>query len=87
MNEERGRKVRSDKKRTIAAPLEENIYELVAQISYICDRPLKDIGELLCREGIKSTKLIDTIKGKFRRDFFTRRIGCTLEISIGLPIK
>lgn len=70
MNEERGRKVRSDKKRTIAAPLEENIYELVAQIGYICDRPLKDIGEVLCREGVKSTKLIDSIKEKFRRDYF-----------------
>lgn len=69
MSDERERKIRSDKKRTIAAPINENIYEHVAQISYICDRPLKDIGEVLCREGIQSIKLIDTIKGRFRRNY------------------
>lgn len=63
------RKERVDKKRPIAPYIGAAAYEQVARIGYVCDLPLKAIGELLARESLKSKELIDVIKLKFRRDY------------------
>lgn len=62
------RKARSDKKKAIAAPLDRNTIEQIAHISYVCDLPAKSIAEIICREGIRSTKVLQEIRGHFRRD-------------------
>ncbi|MGC6585133.1 hypothetical protein ACPV3A_09210 [Paenibacillus sp. Dod16] len=63
------RKERCDKKRPVAPYISAAAYELVARISYVCDLPLKTVGEMLAREGLKSKELLDVIKLNFRRDF------------------
>jgi hypothetical protein len=67
MKEGRVRKVRSDKKRAIAPSLDVDTYELISHLSYVCDLPLKTVGELLSREAFNSYKILDEIKVHFRR--------------------
>ncbi|MEK4983591.1 hypothetical protein [Bacillus sp. FSL K6-6540] len=66
--EQGNRKVRSDKKRAIAPQIHLSTYEQIARIGYICDIPLKTVGELLCREGYGSYKMMDSLRGLLRRD-------------------
>lgn len=63
------RKERSDKKKAIAPYIGAAAYEQIARIGYVCDLPLKTIGEMLARESLKSNELLDIIKLNFRRDF------------------
>ncbi|MGG3278970.1 hypothetical protein [Paenibacillus solani] len=63
------RKERSDKKRPVAPYIRAAAYEQIARITYVCDLPLKTVGEMLAREGLKSKELLDVIKVNFRRDF------------------
>lgn len=63
------RKQRVDKKRAIAPYIEGPVYEQISRLSYICDLPLKSVGEMLAREGLRSRALIERIKRLFRRDF------------------
>ncbi|MGE7828556.1 hypothetical protein [Paenibacillus sp. NPDC093718] len=65
----RERQERSDKKCPAAPYISDSSYEQIARIGYVCDLPLKAVGELLAREGLKSKDLIDVIKLNFRRDF------------------
>ncbi|MCQ6563872.1 hypothetical protein NNL21_34960 [Paenibacillus mendelii] len=41
---------------------------MVSRISYICDLPMKSVGELLCRDGFQSRKMLEEIRVYFRRD-------------------
>lgn len=63
------KKTRSDKKRAVAPLIGDGYYELVSRIGYICDLPLKAVGEMIIREGIKSKKLVGEISKQFRRQF------------------
>ncbi|WP_103110963.1 hypothetical protein [Brevibacillus reuszeri] len=63
------RKERSDKKRPVAPYISAGAYEQIARVGYVCDLPLKTIGEMLARESLKSKELLDSIKLNFRRDF------------------
>lgn len=63
------RKARSDKKRAVAPYISSTAYEQVARIGYVCDLPLKAVGELLSREGLHSKEILDVIKLNFRRDY------------------
>lgn len=69
------RKVRSDKKTdvkpVIPVLLKKNIYRL----SEICDLYVKDLGVILCAEGIQSKVVMDLLKPNFRRDV---RLGNTI---------
>lgn len=62
------RKVRSDKKRAIAAPISLSAYEIFSKLSYVCDAPIKLIGEFIIIEGYKSASLIDELQPYFKRD-------------------
>ncbi|PAD71334.1 hypothetical protein [Paenibacillus campinasensis] len=63
------RKERSDKKKPISPYIDSSSYELVSLLSYICGLPIKTIGEMLAREGMKADAILDQIKVHFRRDF------------------
>lgn len=63
------RKERSDKKRAVAPYISSAAYEQVARIGYVCDLPLKAVGELLSRESLRSREILDVIKLNFRRDY------------------
>lgn len=69
MQKEAGRKTRSDKKRPVAPYVSAEVFEVVSQISYISDLPMKTIGERIFRDGIQSRALLESISGLFRRDF------------------
>ncbi|MGF9977322.1 hypothetical protein [Viridibacillus arvi] len=63
------RKVRSDRKIDIKPTVELELYETVSRIAYITNTPIKDVGELICRKGLYTKKVIDCIAPKFRRDY------------------
>ncbi|WP_214607597.1 hypothetical protein, partial [Mycobacterium tuberculosis] len=65
---DRQRKVRSDKKRAIAAPLSKSTYEIFSKLSYVCDMPVKMIAEFMTLEGYHSSLLIDELQPYFKRD-------------------
>ncbi|WP_338709243.1 hypothetical protein [Paenibacillus amylolyticus] len=69
MKKEEGRKTRSDKKIAVAPYVSSEVYEMVSQVSYISDLPIKSVGERLFQEGIHSRVLLDHIKGLFRRNY------------------
>lgn len=64
------RKVRSDKKRDVKPVVSLEIYECVSRLSYITQRPMKDVSEHLCRKSILFTPIIERMSPYFRRDFF-----------------
>lgn len=63
------RKERSDKKRAVSPYISAAAYEQVARIGYVCDLPLKSVGELLAREALQFKDLLEVIKRNIRRDF------------------
>lgn len=65
---ERGRKPRKDKKRSIAAPLDSDTLDVISRLSYVLDLPQKRIGEVLCINGYKSSKMFDSFKMYFKRN-------------------
>lgn len=65
----RERKTRSDKKREVAPYVSAAAYELVSRISYICDLPMKTVGEMIGREALHSRETLEVISRCFRRDF------------------
>jgi hypothetical protein len=66
---EKVRKERSDKKRPINPIIPLELYDLLCRLSYICNRPLKSIGETLCEYGLFSHTVITTLSVKFHRDY------------------
>jgi len=69
-NEDRSRKVRSDKKRDIKPTIPIQLYECVNRISYVTNTPIKDVGELICRKGLYSAVVIEHLSNYFRRDYW-----------------
>jgi hypothetical protein len=68
MKSEGTRKVRSDKKRPIAAPISLEIRESIANLSYLCEIPMKVVGECLCLQGYESDLMMDVLQKNFRRN-------------------
>ncbi|MEH6889329.1 hypothetical protein V7024_06260 [Bacillus sp. JJ864] len=67
---EKRRKVRSDKKREIKPSVPLKLYECISQISYVLDKPMKQVAEELCKEGLNSGKVIDDLSVYFTRDYW-----------------
>lgn len=63
------RRVRCDKKRSIAPYIDRDTHEVINRLSYICDLPNKSVGEMLGREGIQSKLLLEAIRIHFRRNY------------------
>ncbi|MFE4029238.1 hypothetical protein ACFX4N_24075 [Priestia sp. YIM B13551] len=68
MGEVRERKVRSDKKISIKPTIDLELYECVSRIHYITTTPLKDVGELICKKGLYSKKVMDHLSKYFRKN-------------------
>ncbi|MCY9308786.1 MULTISPECIES: hypothetical protein [Bacillus subtilis group] len=67
--EKRTRKVRSDKRRDVKPVVDLELYDCIARISYITNSWMKDVGELFCKNGLYSKKVIDHLSKDFRRDY------------------
>ena len=80
MGEVRERKVRSDKKISIKPTIDLELYECVSRIHYITTTPLKDVGELICKKGLYSKKVMDHLSQYFRKN-----ITCNDIAYIGNP--
>lgn len=63
-----GRKTRNDKKRAIAAPLTADQYEQIFMLSYLCELPMKTIGEALTIKGYEKDELINIFQVHLRRN-------------------
>lgn len=63
------RKESSDKKITIAPFLDPEFYDFISRLAYVLEKPLKDIGEILIIEGLKSKEVIEQLSIFFKRDF------------------
>lgn len=63
-----GRKTRSDKKRPIGAPLTEEQYEHIHELSYLCEMPKKTIGEQFTLKGYLQEEIINAFQLHFRRN-------------------
>lgn len=63
------RKVRSDKKRDVKPTLSLELKECIYRISYITNKPVKDIGRDICERGINSRKIIEGFSSIFRRNY------------------
>lgn len=66
---ERVRKIRSDKKRDVKPTVPLALRECVDRLSYITNRPIKDICEEICIHGLYSRKVIELLSEKFRRNY------------------
>lgn len=63
-----GRKTRSDKKRAIAAPLTAAQYERIFMLSYLCELPMKTIGEGLTIKGYEKDEVVNIFQTHLRRN-------------------
>lgn len=68
MREEGTRKVRSDRKRAVAAPLSKETSESIAFLGYLCEVPVKVVGESLCLRGYESDPMIEVLQKNLRRN-------------------
>lgn len=64
----RTRKVRCDKKVNIKPTVLLEIKTAISRLGDITDTPVKDIGEYLCKEALKSKDIINTIAEHLKRD-------------------
>ncbi|WP_245579618.1 hypothetical protein [Alteribacter aurantiacus] len=67
--EEKTRKVRSDKKRDVKPTIPFQLRECIYRLSYITNRPVKDVAEAICLYGLASKKVMEHLSKNFRRDF------------------
>ncbi|KQY83682.1 hypothetical protein ASD24_29645 [Paenibacillus sp. Root52] len=63
-----GRKIRVDKKRAIAAPLTAAQYEKIFMLSYLCELPMKTIGEALTIKGYEKDEVVNIFQAHLRRN-------------------
>lgn len=63
------RKIRSDKKRDVKPTISITLYEVIHQLSYITNLPMKDIAETICIFGLNSIEVIESFEGKFKRNY------------------
>lgn len=66
---ERIRKVRSDKKRDVKPTVALALKDCIDRLSYITNRPIKDISEEICEHGLYSRTVIELLSEKFRRNY------------------
>lgn len=64
----RVRKERSDKKRDCKPTLSVELKECIYRLSYITNKPVKDVAESICIEGINSKKILDGLAENFKRN-------------------
>lgn len=62
------RKVRSDKKENIKPTILLEVKTAITRLAYITDTPVKDIGEYLCKEALKSNEIMGAIAKHLKRD-------------------
>jgi len=62
------RKVRCDKKVNIKPTVLLEIKAAISRLGDITDTPVKDIGEYLCKEALKSKDIINTMTEHLKRD-------------------
>jgi hypothetical protein len=63
------RKVRCDKKKDVKPTVPINLFNCVSDLSSILDKPIKDIVEHICIEGIDSKIVIEQLSHHFKRDY------------------
>jgi hypothetical protein len=63
------RKIRSDKKRDIKPHIPFSLYDIIDRLSYITRKPIKDICEHLCIEGLSSSFVLDNLSPYFQKDY------------------
>lgn len=64
------RKVRSDKKVDVKPTMSLELKSKLYEFAEICNKPVKDIGELLCVEGLKSKLIIEKLCKWLRRNYY-----------------
>ncbi|MGM9988817.1 MAG: hypothetical protein ACI35O_16545 [Bacillaceae bacterium] len=69
MRVEKKRKVRSDKKRDVKPTVSISLKECIDRLSYITNRPIKDISEEICETGLYSRRVIELLAQNFRRNY------------------
>ncbi|MFY0519307.1 hypothetical protein ACOMCU_15990 [Lysinibacillus sp. UGB7] len=62
------RKVRCDKKENIKPTILLDVKAAINRLAYITDTPVKDIGEYLCKEALRSKEIIGLISKYLKRD-------------------
>ncbi|MEK5394057.1 hypothetical protein NSQ59_27535 [Margalitia sp. FSL K6-0131] len=65
----RTRKERSDKKKDIKPTVPITLKETVHRISYITNKPVKDVAEEICLLGFENRPIIEKLSKHLRRDF------------------
>ncbi|PYY29770.1 hypothetical protein [Paenibacillus illinoisensis] len=63
-----GRKTRNDKKRAIGVPLTTEQYEKIVELGYLCELPMKTIGESLIVNGFQKDEIMNVFQIHFRRN-------------------
>jgi hypothetical protein len=71
------KKVRSDKKVDVKPTVPSHLFGCITDLSYVVDKPMKDVVEFVCNEGIESKLVIGHLSQHFRSDF---QLGSTLYI-------
>lgn len=67
MGERVKRKVRSDKKTDVKPVIPVHLKKNIYRLSEICNLHVKDIGVIICAEGIQSKRVMDYLLPNFRR--------------------
>lgn len=65
------RKERSDKKKDVKPIVPFQIYENISRLSYVSDRPMKDIGVLFCKKALYSSQVMSQLSKFIVRDYWT----------------
>lgn len=68
MSRGEGRKVRSDKKRDVQPTVSKELKDCIYRLSYITDKPVKDIAEQICISGFRRKSVISSLSQNFRRE-------------------
>lgn len=62
-----GRKTRSDKKRDISPTISAELRDCIYRLSFITNKPVKDVAEAICLNGLKRRKVLEYLSQYFRR--------------------
>jgi hypothetical protein len=64
----KNKKVRSDKKRDIKPTISTTLRDCIYRLSYVTDKPVKDVAEIICDKGLQSRRVIEYLSNYFRRN-------------------
>lgn len=71
------RKTRSDKRKDVKPTISVGLRDCIYRLSYITNKPVKDIAETICIKGLESRKVAEYLSDYFRRDYhFLNTIYC-----------